>query len=1544
MKKYINTLLFVLLLGLFGNAQNVIEASLHEIMSQRDGEMIDVNIILKSQADADELRVMAERANDDETRKDVIIRGLKEYSKKEQTEILSILDAEKRNNRVSDINCHWLVNSINCKASVEVIHLLAEHPAVLIIGHNEQVNVLEDVKMEKAEATRGVTSHVSKVNADKAWNIGYTGKGVVVAVLDTGTNFDHTDINSDNLWDGGSEYPHHGYNVVDPLLAPYDDNGHGSHCAGIVCGTGVSGSQTGIAPDATLMTVKVATGEGVTSLEYMTTGIEFAVENGADVMSISIGWQNPEMSVSTSFRKMFENTLELGVLSSVAAGNDKDELMFYPVPKNINSPGNCPPAWIHPDQESNAGGLSGIISVGAIENNDAAADFSSKGPVTWQDSKWGDYPYNPGIGLIRPDISAPGVEIVSLSHNDYDGYIKLSGTSMATPCIAGVIALLLEKNPDFTPSDLCRLIETTAVKLSDTKSNTTGSGCVDALAAVTEGKEIPYLSFASCNPEVTLTGNDKDLTVKLINNGSAATTSSTNVTLSTDDSYVSIVNETVAFGAMETNGTASGTFRVNIDTDAPVGHVIDFKISATYNDNGDILSFADDFSIEINSLPYIRYYSCTPDVLTSLDATDIVISMFNNGNVATTDNSIVTLSTTDQYLTIVEEEAIYGPMTPNESHEGTFTVLASPLTPDNHIFDMKLTTILENNYAKQNVQYDFEDATKEGWTSIDSDGDGFGWFESNTLLGAGYGNQNSKYCMFSQSYTNDNGGMILYPDNYLVSPMKILVEDDTEFSFYACAQDMMYPYEHFGVAVSTTGNTSGSDFTTIAEWTMTAKTGHATNDTRKGNKRTPGSWYRYSVDLNDYAGEEIWIAIRHFNCSDQYFLAVDDIEITNINLPVSWEENITMKFKSFSPHIELSSYTPEILLNGDNDVDITVINSGTADMTEDVNVILSTENEFITIENNNMVYPPMNVGQTETKTFNVNVDPSVPNGQVVTFNLEALPNDNIETSMLFDFNSDMNDWTYINANHDDHTWYHSSNYDLHDVIPVPSHSGYGHLMSESYCNATYAPLSPDDYIVSPMMVEVTENTTFSFWACAQDEIFSAEHFGVAVSTKGNTSSTDFTTIAEWTMTAKSGQTQEKRSTDGTRYGQWYQYTVELDEYIGQRIWLAIRHFNTTNKFCLCVDDIEINNFVKTYNWRSTFTMTVANDNLAPNNLNAEVIDNTSIRLEWGGVEEAESYNIYRDGEYLCNVATTSYIDSELAETEEYCYSVTCIIDGNESGHSNTACAVTLSSVPECSAPTNITANVEENVYNFQYFITLTWDEVPNAMSYVIYANNSFVGVMSTPSFETGVNASGEIKYNIMTNCGEDGSSELSEDIIVTLGSGEESCDAPVNLQATVEENAPDFNYVFRVTLTWDAVADANSYNVYIDDELFGEVTTNSFVVGSDNEGILVFKVTSNCDNGESDMSQALSVDVKSIGLNEYESRLDIFPNPVTDKLYINGSDTIDEVSIFNVTGVMIYKESDLTDNEIDMSNLGEGLYIIKIKTNNCNVVKRFIKK
>ena len=172
----------------------------------------------------------------------------------------------------------------------------------------------------------------------------------------------------------------------------------------------------------------------------------------------------------------------------------------------------------------------------------------------------------------------------------------------------------------------------------------------------------------------------------------------------------------------------------------------------------------------------------------------------------------------------------------------------------------------------------FEAGMPAGWTTIDSDGDGYSWMLGSSQMGTGYGHNGSADCVYSESYDNSIG--VLYPDNYLVSP-QVTLGTTSIFSFYACAQDANYAAEHFGVAISTTGTTP-SNFTVVQEWTMTAKSGgNLMSIGRDGANRAQGNWYQYTVDLSAYAGQKVYIAIRHFNCSDMFYLDVDDIELSN---------------------------------------------------------------------------------------------------------------------------------------------------------------------------------------------------------------------------------------------------------------------------------------------------------------------------------------------------------------------------------------------------------------------------------------------------------------------------------------------------------------------------------------------------------------------------------------------------------------------------------------------------------------------------------------
>ncbi len=170
--------------------------------------------------------------------------------------------------------------------------------------------------------------------------------------------------------------------------------------------------------------------------------------------------------------------------------------------------------------------------------------------------------------------------------------------------------------------------------------------------------------------------------------------------------------------------------------------------------------------------------------------------------------------------------------------------------------------------ASESVTFNFDNSSLQGWTTIDADGDGHNWMVGSEMMGTGNGHNGSNDLVLSQSYENDRG--ILYPDNYLICPTK---DHYTQMSFWACGQDANYAAEHFSVEVSTTNNTNASAFTTIQEWTLTAK--------------DQGTWHQFTVDLSQYSGQQIWVAIRHFNCHDQFYIDVDDITLLKTSGKVS---------------------------------------------------------------------------------------------------------------------------------------------------------------------------------------------------------------------------------------------------------------------------------------------------------------------------------------------------------------------------------------------------------------------------------------------------------------------------------------------------------------------------------------------------------------------------------------------------------------------------------------------------------------------------------
>ncbi len=314
--------------------------------------------------------------------------------------------------------------------------------------------------------------HLQMLGAPDVWAAGFTGSGVLVGHTDSGVAWDHPDL-AGRLWDGLPDYPHHGYDFLDDDLDPYDDGAggfwHGTHTAGLIVSAG-----HGVAPGARVLVTRCVPGY----YQDLVAALQFCLDHGCHVISTSAGWTQPGDALRSANRSNAEIMLAMGVPWIVAAGNGDNQGGHLPAPHDISSPGDSPePAY-------GAGGHSAVIAVGAVAQNAQLWSSSSLGPAAWNvagNPAHADYPYPPG--LVKPDLVAPGVSVTSTIGGG--GHAAYSGTSMATPLVAGATALLLQANPTLAPANLAEVLATTSQDLGAAgRDNQFGAGLVDLPAAL----------------------------------------------------------------------------------------------------------------------------------------------------------------------------------------------------------------------------------------------------------------------------------------------------------------------------------------------------------------------------------------------------------------------------------------------------------------------------------------------------------------------------------------------------------------------------------------------------------------------------------------------------------------------------------------------------------------------------------------------------------------------------------------------------------------------------------------------------------------------------------------------------------------------------------------------------------------------------------------------------------------------------------------------------------------------------------------------------
>ena len=776
--------------------------------------------------------------------------------------------------------------------------------------------------------------------------------------------------------------------------------------------------------------------------------------------------------------------------------------------------------------------------------------------------------------------------------------------------------------------------------------------------------------------------------------------------------------------------------------------------------------------------------------------------------------------------------------------------------------------------------YDFNDASLEAFNLIDADGDGYNWTTAKE-----YGTENHYAISYSIYGTKT-------PDNYMFTKDVYSITATSKLT-YKVKSVKPYP-DHYAIVVSE----DGEDFEIVFEEDYAEST-----------------FSTKEVDLSVYAGKALYIGIRHYNCTDQYYVAIDDLQLTDGTVAArNVEPQVSAVYPAGKYYLVAAAedaFTVNVVLTA---APTSAPKTLTATTVDETTIALAWEAVEEEVDGYNLYQDEELFTTVAADVTSYTVENLEPN-TIYCYTMTAVK-DNVESFKSNTVCAQTYDYiitaptnavvTALDAFSVEFTWdavEHAQRYNIYiGGELVKSVTGTAYYLEDltpatEYCFEVSAVRNDQETekvlaCGSTAAIDFNdENLATEFLFDFNDQILTADFMLLDADGDGN----------NWGASGTAngyGDTYAIRS-----YSYWYA-PLTPDNYIyTKRPYRITEHSVVTlNAKCGTGMDSDLGEHYAVVvsedgeNWTVVFEETIehadwtntsvslaeyagkgvlvgirhyncsgfyflAVDNFALTQMappaapavTATATSSTVITLTWDAVEDATSYNVYQGEVVLATVAETTYAVSGLEAETEYCFNVTAVNENGESVKSADACATTLAAGSDPINPE---------------------DEVPTAPI--------------------------------------------------------------VKAEATSATT---------IVLTWPSVMTATSYKVYQGEEVLATVTETTYTVtGLEAETEYCFNVTAINENGESDKSADACAKTTGDAIAENVAALNIYPNPAYDRVVVETEATIESVSIYTITGVMIYSEVDFNDNTIDVSEFNGGVYIMKVRTENGEVVKRFVKK